>query len=158
MFYVAPLTFEFEEVNSETFSLGLYMPYPEEDLRKELRGRRHSQISFTNQEITFLLYDVLNGLYHMQLLGLCHGKLTPSFIANTLQGYAVLEDPMHDLFSMINLQFLRSASKEDNQPGKLYLSPEAYKCACAGMKAGSGYNLIKSDVFSLGLILLEAGI
>jgi serine/threonine protein kinase len=161
MFYVAPLTFEFEEIKdqegSETFHLGLYMPYPEEDLRKDLRRRVSHKRGFTNQEITFLFYDVLNGLYHMQILGICHGKLNPSFIARTLHGYAVLEDPMHDLFTVIDLQKMKRDTKDGDRPGRLYLSPEAYRCAKMGMKAGSGYNLIKSDVFSFGLILLEAG-
>jgi hypothetical protein len=65
---------------------------------------------------------------------------------------------MHDLFTKIDLKKLRSGTKDGDNPGKLYLSPEAYKCAILGMKAGSGYNLIKSDVFSFGLILLESGI
>jgi hypothetical protein len=52
MFYVAPLTFEFEEIKTsegkETFSLGLYMPYPEEDLRKDLKRRLSHKRGFTN--------------------------------------------------------------------------------------------------------------
>ena len=60
------------------------MPYPEEDLRKELMRRKSKLQGFTNQEITFLFYDMLNGLYHMQILGLCHGKLSPPFVARTV--------------------------------------------------------------------------
>ena len=43
MFYVAPLTFEFEQIKNQEgediFCLGMYMPYPEEDLRKDLKRR-----------------------------------------------------------------------------------------------------------------------
>ena len=94
----------------------------------------------------------------MQLLGLCHGKLSPAFVARTVTGFAILEDPLHDLFQPLDIELLRKVSKHNDSKGKLYLSPEAYNCAVSQFRSGTGYNLIKSDVFSFGLILLEAAV
>jgi hypothetical protein len=41
---------------------------------------------------------------------------------------------------------------------KLYMSPEAYRAAKFGRPHGGTFNLTKSDVFSNGLVVLEAGL
>lgn len=151
LYYVPPLTYELEQNPvDKTLIVGLYMPFPEEDLRKEITRRAQNESNFGNKEITFLMYDVLNGLYHLQILGLCHGRVNPLFIARTTTGYAVIDDPFFDVFDVLNL-------KEKLNFG-LYLSPESLSSALDGNKAGEEYDLIKSDVFSFGLLMLEAAI
>lgn len=124
------------------------MPYPEEDLAKELKQRKAENRPFSNKEITFLLYDVINGLSHMQQLGFVHGNLSPEFIARTTTGYAMMEDPLLNQFRMLNLR----------EKINWYLSPKGYLSALKGKPCGKDYNINKSDVFSAGLILLETAL
>lgn len=151
LYFVAPLTYEYDEIllqdsHQKTPILKLFMPFPEENLETELQERIKEKKPFDNQEITYLMYDLMLGFYHLQSLGFSHCKFGPEFIAKTTTGYAILDDPVHYPYDPINLK-----KRKD-----WYLSPEAYKAALLGMKAGKTYSLIKSDVFSLGLVLLEA--
>ena len=66
-----------------------------------------------------LLYDTLNGLYYLQKIGFEHGKLGPEWIAKTLSGYAIIEDPLNNNKLPQNL----------NEKKYVYLSPEARKAA-----------------------------
>ena len=154
LFYVAPLTFEFDSTtistqpNQQAPVLKLYTPYPHETLDLELQMRLERQNPLNNKEITYLMYDLLYGLYHLQGLGFNHGKFGPEFVAKTTTGYAILDDPMYYQYDVIDLKKRKY----------WYLCPLAYKSAIQQQRAGKGYDLIKSDVFALGLVMLEAAI
>jgi serine/threonine protein kinase len=151
LYYVSPADFNLKthkQFCSSFFRIEVFMPYPEEDLAKELKERQVENRPFSNKEITFLLYDAVNGLSHMQQLGFVHGNLGPEFIARTTTGYAIMEDPLLNQFRMILLR----------EKLNWYLSPKAYKTALYGKPCGKDYNINKSDVFSAGLILLEASL
>jgi hypothetical protein len=101
-----------------------------------------------------MLYDVLNGLYHMKLMGVSHGLVSPDFVARTTTGYAVLDDPLHDCFGVIKLD---RYFKENRLRG-VYLSPEAFKAALRKNRSDQCFNIEKADVFSFGMVILEAAL
>ena len=154
LYYVGPLTYEYSEIDSKSQAnrklpvLRLYMPYPEENLEDELKKRITESRPFDNREMTYMMYDLLQGFYHLQTLGFAHNRFGPEFVATTTTGFAILDDPMHYPFDVVNLKRRK----------EWYLSPEAYRAALLKQKAGKDYDLIKSDVFSFGLVLLEAGL
>lgn len=78
------------------------------------------------------------------------GRFGPEFCTHPSKemGYQLLEDPLFKRKGVINLKTQRN----------LYLSPEAYVCAKKMLPSGSDYDLFKSDIFSCGLVLLEASI
>lgn len=153
LYFVSPLTYEYDEIflkeaNRKVPILKLFAPFPEENLETELIERIKEKRPFNNKEITYLMYDLMLGFYHLQCLNFSHCKFGPEFVAKTTTGYAILDDPLHYPYDPIDLKKRK----------EWYLSPEAYKAALMGHKAGKSYNLVKSDVFSLGLVLLEAAI
>ncbi len=152
LFYVAPLTFEFDSVDisqgQQAPLIKLYTPFPHETLDMELQKRIEKSRPMNNREITYLMYDLIYGMHHLQQLGFNHGKFGPEFVAKTTTGYAILDDPVYYQYDVIDLKRRKY----------WYLCPSAYQCAITNQKAGKTYNLIKSDVFALGLVLLEASI
>jgi len=155
LYYVPLVDYDFETIHhfcSTVYKLDVYIPFAEEDLQKEVRKRILYDQHFSNQEITFLLYDIVYGMCHLQELGFVHGLFGPEFVARTTTGYAVMENPLLDHFSGIRQCVNTKIRKE------LYLSPEAFKAFKGYISAGKDYSLTKSDVFSVGLVILEAGI
>jgi hypothetical protein len=94
------------------------------------------------------MYDLLYGLWHLQQLGFNHGKFGPEFVAKTTTGFAILDDALYYQHDVIDLKKRKY----------WYLCPQAYECAIKKTRAGKNYNLTKSDVFALGLVLLESAI
>lgn len=158
LFYVAPMTYEFEQVSIPDSSsshgqkvapvMKLFMPYPHDTLDKELQMRIEKSNPLNNKQITYLMYDIMYGMYHLQTLGYNHGKFGPEFVARTTTGYAILDDPMYYQYDVINLKRRKY----------WYLCPKAFECAMLKKKAGTNYDLVKSDVFAFGLVMLEAAI
>ena len=139
---------EIKQFCSKFHKVSLLMPFPEEDLAKEIKTRMMYSQPFSNKELTFLLYDLVNGMSHLQQLGFVHGCLRPEFVARTTTGYAVMEDPFLNQFRVLDLR-----SRVD-----WYLSPQAYVAALTGRPSGRDFSINKADVFSAGLILLVAGL
>ena len=151
LYYVGPVDYSLKthkQFCSTFYRIEVYIPYPEQDLSKELIERKQEQNPFSNREITFLLYDLISGMGHMQQLGFVHGTLAPEYIAMTTTGYAVMEDPLLNQFRILNLK--------DKQ--FYYLCPKSYQCALEGRPSGKDFSINKSDVFAAGLILLESAL
>ena len=150
--YYVPITDYILQENSQFCSSFYYLyvlfPYPEEDLQSELRKRAVVGADFSNFEMTNLLYNVIYGMSHLQEIGVNHGQLRPEWLAKTTTGFAVMEDPLFQKHRIIDL-------KENKD---LYLSPEAFREGVYGRLLGKKFNFTKSDVFSAGMILLEAGL
>lgn len=145
LYYVSPYSFEIGESNAYTpglYTISVLLQNPDEDLQKELQNTKNYLSEF---RILTLIYDCLIGLSHLEELGICHSCLNPSFIARTTTGYAIVDDPLID----------RNRIEERNKP---YHSPESLKASIKGERLGERFSIAKSDVFSLGIIILEAGI
>lgn len=153
LYYVPITDYRIENFNqfcSRITKLNIFMPIPDEDVKKEIKRRFDNKNPFTNMELTFLLYDVVFGLAHLEDIGVNHGKFGPEWIALTTTGYAVMEDPVY--FELGYNGFYDLRKKKD-----FYLAPEIYEKAAFMQPLSEHHNYNKSDVFSAGLVLLEAG-
>lgn len=151
LYYVPPTDYDYEEISqfcSTHHKLRIFHPLAEEDLGLEIKKRQVSLDAFSNQEMTILMYSVIFGMAHLQELGYVHGQLQPHWIAKTTTGYAVMQHPLFNPFGVVCL-----TNKKE-----LYLSPEAFRAAKYMKVSGRDFNLVKSDVFSAGMVILEAGI
>lgn len=127
---------------SSFYKVNITMPYPSETLQKEVDLRDKSNQHFTSKELTFILYNMIYGLGHMQEMGIGHGKLSPHFLARTTTGYAIMEDPLSQPKTLVPLPKM----------GDVYWSPEKYQGKAA---TDPEYSVLKSDVFSAALIVLK---
>ena len=151
LYYVPPKCYEVVSANqfcSNLSRLLVYHPFPEVDFRKELDHRIQKNDYFSQRELMTLLYDTLHGMYHLQKLGYCHGKFGPEWVAKTLSGYAIIDDPLNNNDLPQNL----------NEKKHVYLSPEARNAAIKHLPPSSTYNIPKADVFAIGLFVLEAAL
>lgn len=153
LYYVPIANYNIEHFNqfcSKITKLKLFMPIPDEDLKKEIKNRADEKNPFTNMELTFLLYDMVFGLAHLEDIGINHGKFGPEWVARTTTGYAVMEDPVY--FELGLNGFYELKKKKD-----FYLSPEIYQKSAFLQPLEADHDYNKSDVFSAGLVMLEAG-
>jgi len=150
LYYVPIADFKEEqskEFCSEMHKIVILFPFPEEDLRKEIIERNTNDQPYSNKEITTMLYDIVNGMAHLQSLGIYHTRFAPEFVALTTTGYAIVEDPICD----------KSIPRRSS---KIFESPESF----TSLKMGKTINLNNqigvhcSDVFSCGLVLLNAAL
>lgn len=143
---------------------------------------------FTNHQLVSIFYDLITGLAHMQKMGFYHGNLTPDWLIRNSKSWSVTDHPFTDYAEFIpeNLKlnpegkskFLEFFHKDecglnsniqedidylslDPKMRRFYLSPEQYRLLISNDEyrtPGKSYNMTKSDVYSLGLIVLEAGL
>ena len=98
-----------------------------------------------------LIYQVLRGMEAVYSMGLTHNKLSPKWIERSQRGYKIIDDPLHDNEICENIKSRKKT---------LYMSPEAYEQAreLIPFKPMTPLDAQKSDVFRLGLMILEAGL
>lgn len=159
LYFVGLVDYQYQSMThfcSTVHKLRILMPFPVVDLHKELHTRILNEEAFTSEEITHLFYHVVSGLGHMQKLGISHGKFSPAFVASTSTGgYAVMEDPTQEPFE----SYYGSPSKLGSSSKDIYLSPQAYRALYQGYGVDSGmFTAAKTDVFSAGMVILEAGL
>lgn len=151
LYYVNPAGYELLPSNKYCpglVTISVICPLVEEDLHIEIQEAAREKTPFEEQTMTTLLYDSLIGMAHLEELSIEHSSLSPSCIARTVSGYAIVDDPLLDPNRAFKTEDLNST----------YFSPESYQVFQSGEgMVGVGYSNYKSDVFSLGLIILEAG-
>lgn len=149
----------------------LKVPMPEyvvrgyyEFLRKNLRAikedRKNSKVKFREREIFQILYDLVDVLAFMESQGFSHSDLRPTLI---------LVDSPSDYNFPLNSSFLvcdslnQFESWEDkqrfyiNNELDLYLPPDVYEALARGFDF-IDHDKFKTDVFALGLMILEIAI
>jgi len=152
LYYVPIHNYEIQAINqfcSKMTKTKIITAMPDEDLRKEIKKKAEGRQPYTNMEMTFLLYDIVFGLAHMEDLNLNHGKFGPEWVALTTTGYAVMEDPLY--FGLKNNGYVNLKGKKD-----VYLAPEVYHFAVNHQPMPKDHDYLRADVFSAGLVLLEA--
>ena len=161
IFYVSPADVAIQDANqfcASLYNLRVFYPYPGQDLRKEIRGRAREQSPFTNYEMTTLMYNLIYGMAHLEELGFCHKQLSPRWVALSTTGYAIMDDPLG-----ASDRHLKVEEKDG-----VYCSPEVYRLILKAQESrfGRGVGLggagepdfFKNDVYSGGLILVQAGL
>ena len=104
------------------------------------------------EELTHLMYNVVEAGSFLQESGRHHGDIRPSQIILTKKGVFKLGDRLNDPTPAPRNQFNNIVSGKD-----LYMSPVLYS-ALKKHNFKVSHNGFKSDVFSLGLCILEAGL
>ena len=172
-YYVSPIEYEFVKVNdfcATFYQLSIYTRYFQNDLKCEIMYMIQRNIIASNKQLLYLLIDVVNGLADLERNRISHGNLTPDFIVKGNKNYKVIENFLTNPNDIAN--------KKSNN-GSIYWSPEIMNyfsknqnlsteklrhCNfCSGSETNavtllSNYDIYKSDVFCLGLIILEYGI
>lgn len=138
----------------DSFRVVSYFEYPPSDLEYELNERRAQGLSFTSDELFALAHDVLQALSHLQSMDMIHGDLRPKyiFLAEHARESSLLLDRMSEEESPARIQ-LANIRRGDT----LYASPVLYN-SLRTQQIRIRHNPFKSEIFSLGLIVLECGV
>lgn len=138
---------------STFYLLKLFYEYPKQSLKDEIKSRKNKNQNFNMKELTHLLYDIINAGVHLQENNIKHQDICPSLIY---------------LSKTENYKLLRNEKNRNNperyQLEKMlrnknyYLSPKLYIALKKRYLDNIKHNYIKSDIFSFGLVLLEAGL
>jgi serine/threonine protein kinase len=111
--------------------------------------------NFNDKTLKRILREILYGMAHLQENRMVHGDLRPSLIGVPLKR----EDNFRLLDRLGNSSKPIQAQTLNLKQGKnLYLSPELFKHILTSTDENFKYNPFKADIFSLGLIILEAGL
>lgn len=134
---------------------GGYYEYPDTDLSLMIEFAQNSDNKqiFSGHFLLNLITQVSQSLGFLQKNRMIHGDVRPKYIAifQNKPTYKIM-DRLNDTSSPIKVQ-LNWIRKQ----GELYMSPLLFKFLRNGVKKFM-HNPYKSDVFSLGLCVLEAGL
>ena len=134
------------------FLVSGYYEYPENDLKSEIANRAEQQNYFTENDLLRMIEDVLDCLAFLQEGKMVHGDVRPIYVEFVEEGRIRLLDRMGDPNPPNQVQ-VKNMKKKKN----LYMSPTLFKCL-AQRESKVRHNPYKSDVFSLGVVILEAGL
>jgi len=121
-------------------------------MQREIKERQSQGRCFTMEELTHLLYNMIESGSYLQQSSSPHGDVRPCYAHITERGNFKLGDRMSDGISVTQNQLNIMVSGKH-----YYMSPSLFTSLKKGVTKVS-HNIYKSDVFSLGLVLLEAGL
>ena len=144
-----------EDEDRTEFLVSGYYEYPESDLEREIEKRIQEGRHFTENDLLRLIEDILDCLAFLQDGKMVHGDVRPmyiDFVEEDSGARCKLLDRMGDPNPPNQVQ-VKNMKKKKN----LYMSPTLYKCLIQ-RENKVRHNPYKSDVFSLGVVILEAGL
>jgi serine/threonine protein kinase len=139
---------------SKTFKISWIVEYLTRDLKSEIDFRRERNINFTDEEIWFLLMSLVSGLGTLQENSISHGSLSSSTVFITDKGNVKVTDPSI-LKSINNYAEFIGEKNLKNMKKNIYFAPELLKNLSEKFWTPQS-DVYKSDVFTLGMIILEA--
>lgn len=143
-----------EDKDSNSYSVTAYYEYPSSDMKLSIqKNLENSQNNFTGNFLINMITQISQSLGYLQKNKMIHGDVRPKFIAifKTRHLFKIM-DRLSDPSSPVKVQL-----NWLKQEGDLYMSPLLFKFLRNGVKKFM-HNPYKSDVFSLGLCALEAGL
>ena len=126
--------------------------YPERTLDDEINERNVQKRKFSETELWSILASCILGLSHLQKNGIRHSALKSSSILLSQEGIIKISDP----FAIGATPNYDTAINKRSTP-HLYLSPEQATALQQEVVTPS-INHYKSDIWTLGMIMLEAGL
>ena len=140
------------EFCSKFYKIRGFYELPSNDLKKEISYRKKNMQEFDHEELTHMAYQILSALDYLQSKGTSFGDLKPNHISveNENHVYKLL-DRLNDPSPVVQAQMNNILA---GRP--LYCSPSVFG-AVKGNKKKVNHDPHKSDCFSLGMCLLEAG-
>lgn len=136
---------------STFYKLRSFYEYESNDMQREIKERQAQGRCFAMEELTHLLYNLIEAGTYLQQNSHPHGDIRPCFVHISERGQFILGDRMGDGLSLTQHQLNIMVSGKH-----YYMSPSLFVNLKKGQQKVS-HNTHKSDVFSLGLVLLEAG-
>jgi serine/threonine protein kinase len=127
--------------------------YSEGDLEKLIQSKKSSRVNWSELEIFHYLNQLVSALSYMQRNSVCHRDLKPQNIFVDDQGRTL---KIGDLGSS-RIVTIESEDDYSIVGTPLYLSPivrDAYAKSLANGHSRLNHNPYKSDIYSLGLIML----
>eukprot|EP01017_Pseudomicrothorax_dubius_P040086 TRINITY_DN6228_c0_g1_i1.p1 TRINITY_DN6228_c0_g1~~TRINITY_DN6228_c0_g1_i1.p1 ORF type:complete len:466 (+),score=55.72 TRINITY_DN6228_c0_g1_i1:58-1455(+) len=143
----------------DLFKIVYIFDYYEEDLGTEIRARASQNKPFTEDEMWYMIRTIVEALHFLQKANVSHEDITPdAILVRKEEGKmrVVVSDPLLRFNGLIQYQQIclgASASAKMN-----YMSPNLFE-GVKEMEQGafiSHHDVFKSDVFSLGMVFLEA--
>jgi hypothetical protein len=118
--------------------------------RKKLSGDKNR---FKMEELTHLMYQQVQANCFLQERNLHHGDISPNTVFMTPNNDFKLAFRMNDMMSPERIQMDKAIK---NEP--LYLSPTYYEAVKSRSLEKMKHNQHKSDMFALGLTILQSGL
>lgn len=118
--------------------------------RKKINGDKNR---FKMEELTHLMYQQVHANAFLQERGIYHGDICPNTIFVSPKGEYKLAFRMNDLMTPERVQVDKAIK---NEP--LYLAPAFYEAVKQRSLDRMKHNQYKSDMFALGLTILQAGV
>ncbi len=144
------MTFDEQEDGMYKYYIDCYFEFYQNDFRKEIARRRSDDQTFSGKEMNEFLDFFIKAGTVLDSLNSRHSDLRPEFVCLTPEGKPLLMDNVRDKAgSGARLAFVSDIDK--------YTSPILYKHYCRNVMKVK-HDKPKDDVFSAGLILLEAGL
>ena len=139
---------------STNYLVTSYFDFPQKSLKREIfeRKKNSNVAKFGNEEMTHLFYNILIAGKKLQENGKSHGDISPYCIYHTNEGKFKLAPHPIEHLSSLKIQQEKSVKSEP-----LYVSPQMLY-AIKKRKPKADFDPYKADVFSFGLVLLEAGL
>jgi hypothetical protein len=132
------------------YYIDVYFDFHENDLRNEIERRRSSGHYFSSEELSKLVEFFIKAGTFLDTSDNRHGDLRPEYICITEEGRFLLQENVRDKPGTgPRLAYMSSID--------LYCSPAMYKGFCKNVMKVKR-DKAKDDVFSAGMILLEAGL
>jgi serine/threonine protein kinase len=146
----------FYETTHSTFKLGIVCEFLNDDsnLEKVFRKRESKQIYWKEEDLTKMIYSMIDGLAFLQNISICHRDIKPAnlFLLDSSEikiidfgeskEYLLDEDNHHATMATI-----RGTPQ--------YLSPILWNAHVVLGTKQVEHNIYKSDVFSAGLVLYQ---
>lgn len=115
---------------------------------------RANRRKFTDKSLKRILKEILYGMEHLQQNRMVHSDIRPSLIGVPIKR----EDNFRLLDRLGDSSMPMLVQKKHLRTGKeIFMSPEMFRAILEG-QTEIKYNPFKSDIFSLGLVILEAGL
>ncbi len=142
-----------QEDQSQEFLISGYYEYPDWDLEREIERKKEKNIFFEPEKLLRLIEDILSCLTYLQSKKMLHGDIRPKYIVLEKNDSPFkLADRLGDPHPPNKVQINNLKLNK-----KIYMAPVLFKSFTL-RKRKIRHNPYKSDAFSLGIILLEAGL
>ncbi len=137
--------------NQNEFTISAFYEYPNSNLREEIDQRMITGKSFKKIYLLNLAEDILSAISFLKKNKRIHGDIRPEYINwRKKKNQSQLLDRLKDSRDQFNVQ-----KDHLDLNHNLYTSPQLLRNISGSVEIDDKY---KSELFSLGLIILEAGI
>ena len=149
-------TKNFDEYN---FVFYVLMEVANCDWEKELQNRLKEKAYYTEEEIIYILQNLVDTFSYLQQIGVCHRDIKPqNILCFGEKGYKISDfgEAKFRKKWRLSQNIEGYTSMQTVRGTELYMSPILYKALKTEPSKGVNHNVFKSDVFSLGMCFLLA--